>query len=704
MLRKGLGGEWLVADRETIGTHPQADLWLDVAHFRRLLSSPRTHGHPEAETYPECLEALAEAVELYRGDFLEGLSLRGSANFDEWQFFQTDGLRQELALALERLVHGYSAQGAYEQAIPYGQRWVALDPLHESAQRELMQLYALAGQRAAALRQYKECARILEAEIGLPPSEAMTALYEQIRTSQAIGEEPVRPVARPRHNLPAQTTPFVGREEELKAIRARLHEPACRLLTLVGPGGVGKTRLALEAASGLVPQMEQVGFADGVYLVRMAPLESAEAFVPAVAKALGFSFYGEAEGSKGPDPQPQLLDHLRQKRLLLLLDNFEQLLVGVQLVNAILAAAPGVEVLATSRARLGLQGEHLYTVTGMQFPELVFPSGIEIPEEALAYSAVKLFMQTAQRVCPGFEPQPEEFGHRLHLPPIGDTRGIARSLLRLSSIAQFQGQPSESARLAREGIAISRGIGDQGGVASGISDLAVALLRLGEFAQAESTLEESPAIHHNLGFYSASSSIQQVLARAHLGRYGEARAQADAALALSREIGHRPHIGQACWLLGCVLLAEGAHSEAQVLCRESAQHLRRMERGEEPSWALAGLACAERAVDHHAQARQFFHEALKICTEIGSRGASLLPAIALLLADQGEVGWAVELYALASRYPYLGRSRWYQDLFELSITKAAAALPPGSVKAAEERGRSRDVMATLSELLTELGE
>jgi predicted ATPase/DNA-binding SARP family transcriptional activator len=1072
VLRKGLGGEWLVADRETIGIHPHADIWLDVAHFRRLLSSPQAHGHPEAETCPDCLKALAEAVVLYRGDFLEGFGLRDSASFDDWQFFQTEGLRQELALALERLVHGYNAQGTYEQAIPYGRRWVALDPLHEPAQRELIQLYALASQRAAALRQYTECARILEAELGIPPAEETTSLYERIRTSPAIGEELVRPVAQPRHNLPAQTTPFVGREEELEAIRARLCEPTCRLLTLVGPGGVGKTRLALEAASSLVPQMEQDGFVDGVYLVRMAQLESSEALVPAVAKALGFSFYGEAESSAGPDPQQQLLDHLRQKRLLLLMDNFEHLLEGVQLVNAMLTVAPDVKVLATSRARLGLQGEHLYTVTGMQFPDTLSPAGVETPEGALAYSAVRLFVQAAHRVRPDFEPPPEEFaaivricrlvegmplgillaaawvdmlssheiaaeversldflatdlqdlperqrsiravfehswnlltdrerevfqglsvfrggftreaaqqvtgaelhelkslvnkslvqptsasryemhellrqyaadrldritttgdatrgrhsiyytsrlqrleaelkGTRRHPGPpmdgrvaaqavaeidleienmraawqwaaahgqieqidramdslaiyyrwrshhaqgkmafrqaaewlsevmspdpsgeearilarllawqsrlwgdesdralvqqglsllqepepvsqelaadtrqaralllqqmgwlegsngpemaraycqeslalyeslddrygmaevldtlgtlvrgqgdydeawklyerclalrreIGDTRGIARSLLRLSSIAQFQGQPAESAHLAREGIAISRSIGDQGGMASGLADLAATLLWLGEFAQAESVLEESPALHRNLGFYSASSSMLQSEARAHLGRYGEARVQAEAALALSREIGHRPHIGLACWLLGCLLLAEGAHTEARVLFQESAQQFREMERQEQLGWALAGLACAEHALDNHTQAQQFLYEVLGICTEIGSMAVPLLPTftltvVALWLADLGEVLKAVELYALASRYPHVARSRWFQDLFERPITEAASTLPPGLVKAAEERGRSRDMMATVSQLLAELG-
>ncbi|MEJ2735533.1 MAG: BTAD domain-containing putative transcriptional regulator [Anaerolineae bacterium] len=418
VLRKGIGGEWLIADRETIGTHPEVGIWLDVAHFRCLLNSPQTHSHPEAETCPDCLEALAEAVDLYQGDFLEGFSLRDSATFDEWQFFQTESLRLELAAALERLVHGHSAQGAYEQAIPNGRRWVALDPLHEPAHRQLMQLYALAGQRAAALRQYTECARILEAELGLPPAEETTSLYEQIRTSPAIGAEPVRPARRPRHNLPAQTTPFVGREAELEAIRARLREPGCRLLTLVGPGGVGKTRLALEAASSLIHQTEQDGFADGVYLVRMAPLESAEALVTAVARALGFSFYGDAGGGAGPDRKQQLLDYLGQKRLLLLMDNFEHLLEGVELVTAMLAAAPDVKVLATSRARLGLQGEHLCTLTGMQVPDMVSLVEVEMPGEAIAYSAVKLFMQTAQRVDPGFAPQPKEFmtiAHICHL-------------------------------------------------------------------------------------------------------------------------------------------------------------------------------------------------------------------------------------------------------------------------------------------------
>jgi DNA-binding SARP family transcriptional activator/predicted Ser/Thr protein kinase len=186
VLKDALGGEWLVVARESVGTDPEADVWLDVARFRHLLKAWQGHGHPEAEVCPECLVALGEAAELYRGDFLEGFSLRDSPDFDEWQFFQTESLRQELASALERLVRGHTAQGTYELAIPYARRWLALDPLHEPAHRGLMQLYAWSGQRSAALRQYGECERLLHAEVGVAPEAQTTQLYKAIKAKRDL--------------------------------------------------------------------------------------------------------------------------------------------------------------------------------------------------------------------------------------------------------------------------------------------------------------------------------------------------------------------------------------------------------------------------------------------------------------------------------------------------------------------------------------
>jgi predicted ATPase len=144
--------------------------------------------------------------------------------------------------------------------------------------------------------------------------------------------------ARYHHNLPTQTTPFVGREAELTELARLLTDSAVPLVTILGSGGMGKTRLALEAA-----ETQLSNFTDGVYFVPLAPLTSADSIVPAMAEALNFSFYG------GSTPQQQLLDYLRQKTMLLILDSFEHLLDGVGLVTNILQIAPGVKVLTTSR-------------------------------------------------------------------------------------------------------------------------------------------------------------------------------------------------------------------------------------------------------------------------------------------------------------------------------------------------------------------
>src|SRR5262245_24770518 len=186
-LHKALGRAWLEIDRERIGLARKPGLWQDVAQFQHLLAACRTHGHPAAEVCPTCLPLLSEAVDLYRNDFLSGFTLRDCPAFDEWQFFQAESLRQALASALERLVQGYSLQNEANSAIPYARRWLALDALHEPAHRALMGLYAQAGQQAAAIRQYQECVRLLEEELGTAPQAETTALYERLRSGLERG-------------------------------------------------------------------------------------------------------------------------------------------------------------------------------------------------------------------------------------------------------------------------------------------------------------------------------------------------------------------------------------------------------------------------------------------------------------------------------------------------------------------------------------
>ncbi len=193
--------------------------------------------------------------------------------------------------------------------------------------------------------------------------------------------------SQPPHNLPPPASPFVGREDELMRIAQYLDNPACRLLTLVGPGGAGKTRLAVEAASRRLPHL-----ADGAFLIRLEALEEPAFIVPTIADALGVPLQGQQE------PRGHLLNYLRSRHTLLVLDNFEHVVAGATLLPEILASAPGVQILTTSREQLKLEEEWVLPVEG--FP---LPTGRTV-ESLEAESAGRLFLQRARRVHGAFDP------------------------------------------------------------------------------------------------------------------------------------------------------------------------------------------------------------------------------------------------------------------------------------------------------------
>jgi DNA-binding SARP family transcriptional activator len=282
-LSKCLPDGLLYADRETIGlaeAHGNQPLWLDADLFHRLLDDWKQHGHPRSETCSACLRSLAEAAGLYRGDFLAGFSLRDAPDFDYWQLSQAETFQRELGEALEQLVDGHCAQREFGLASHYVRRRLALDPFHEPAHCQLMSLYAWSGQRQAALRQYAECARLLERELGVTPQPATTQLYQAIKTNrfQPLPEwtihvhDPILGLEKIAHSkihdlfhphLEASGPSFtmlsrivrgnlVGREKELAHLSdlwGKTLDGEGQSLLISGEAGVGKTRLAQELAS-----------------------------------------------------------------------------------------------------------------------------------------------------------------------------------------------------------------------------------------------------------------------------------------------------------------------------------------------------------------------------------------------------------------------------------------------------------------------
>jgi DNA-binding SARP family transcriptional activator/pimeloyl-ACP methyl ester carboxylesterase/tetratricopeptide (TPR) repeat protein len=179
-LRKTLGSDFFLTDRESVTLNREAGLWIDVHHFRKQLEACRT----TADQDDDCHQKLTSALELYRADFLTGFTLPGCPDFDEWQLLQTEALRRDLGWVLEKLIHIHEARDDLAQAIDYARRWVGLDPLHEPAQRRLIALYASNGQLAEAHRQYRVCERLLTEELGVEPQPETKQLYERIRKSR----------------------------------------------------------------------------------------------------------------------------------------------------------------------------------------------------------------------------------------------------------------------------------------------------------------------------------------------------------------------------------------------------------------------------------------------------------------------------------------------------------------------------------------
>jgi predicted ATPase/DNA-binding SARP family transcriptional activator/Flp pilus assembly protein TadD len=384
---------YLLISRSSIQLNPESDHSIDIAQFNEIFNAwAKRRGQSDAGE--SILLKLQEMVDLYRGEFLQHFYVGDSTEFEDWMVIQREMTRQRIMDALVYLSNEHAWLGEYESARRYAARQLELDPWREEAHCQLMRVLALDGQRSAALAQYENCKKVLVEEFGVEPSAETRDLYEQIRQStlkpkdQPHKQTPVTPV----HNIPIPITPFFGREQELIDLSRLFADPTWRCITLAGPGGIGKTHLALQAAD-----QHKYQFAHGSAFVPLASVASVEAVIPTIANAVRFAFYGSN------DPKAQLLNYLSDKQMLLVMDNVEHLLMVTaeqvtiaELFVEILQQAPGIKLLITSREALDIQGEWLLEIQGLSFPKKDRLDPLE------KFSAVALFMQRARRAQPTF--------------------------------------------------------------------------------------------------------------------------------------------------------------------------------------------------------------------------------------------------------------------------------------------------------------
>ena len=354
---------FFITTRTTIQFNRQPNDWLDI----------------EAITTADADELLR----LYTAPFLDQLYLDDCQEFEEWTLIQREWVHQQAMRRFYDMAEKALSDGEYENASQLAARQISLDRWRESAWQQSMRVLAAQNKYSSALAQYESCRVVLADELGVEPARETTTLYREIQVKMQMP-----PDSAPHYNLPVPPTPFIGRAAEIETINGRLSTPSCRLLTLTGPGGIGKTRLALHTAADLTET-----FRDGIFFVPLASITPAadpeEQIIHAIATAVNLTFSGPTP------PRRQLAGWLQGKNILLLIDNVEHMLAGAGAMGYLLKTAVSFKILATSRQRLDLAEEWVIPVHGMAYPAA---DDTDIEQ----FDAMKLFWQRARMVNPDF--------------------------------------------------------------------------------------------------------------------------------------------------------------------------------------------------------------------------------------------------------------------------------------------------------------
>ncbi|MBI1293416.1 AAA family ATPase [bacterium] len=379
---------------------------VDALRFQALLQNCAGHKHSTMARCPYCAGQLRQAVSLYQGELLAGLAVEDSPAFESWLLMQRERFHRQATDSLQTLVAYHHALGDYDQVRCLAEQWIGLDAYAEDGYVYMIEALALLGERSMALLQYERCVSMLAEELNATPSRALLQLHTRLTRFRepAALKQMVQQDAPKRgryFHFPQFLTPFFGREAEIVHIAERLADPRTRLLTVTGPGGIGKSRLIVEASQHVNP----LNYPDGIYFVPLASLTQPAEVIQAIADALSIRLDG------GGQPQRQLMRALAKQRLLLVLDNFEQLMETVPLLMELLSAAPDVTCLISSRHPLLVQAERQLPLDGLAYPaQSDLLRDHQITSALIEqYSALAFFVERAQHIAPNFTPRGEDW-------------------------------------------------------------------------------------------------------------------------------------------------------------------------------------------------------------------------------------------------------------------------------------------------------